>query len=447
VTLDAIPAPPAPPPPPTAIVAGPPPLPQPTPGAAPLPPWPPPDAPAWPADWQPSWPATIDPTPVQVLSDGPYTATDHLLAPQLHGLSFTAAGRDGLFGVAVLGGSDRLQYHRWALDGLIQLGSSRLGYGGAASYANQQLAPFTIVADVLALRYHDTWPAISPLMSPALPRFGPYVLDKSEAQADLFVSRQLYGAPADLGFFYVDDDQPDEPTLLVKHRRAAGPFASVSYVGVESTPYSGARRALALFPTVTLLPGGLNTADATVTDLRLEIVGVLPLPLSRRHTLTLDLVGRDLFGLPAGARWLQVGGGTSALAIHRPLAETTPPEVTIDSLPGLHFVEPLRGYEDYPIATDRILIAQAAYRYPIIIDRGVASTLWLLPSSFLREIDLELFGSAATDAHGDPGHVAGGAAATLAVGVWRIPLSLRYQIARRVEDDHALVQILQLAAQ
>ena len=115
--------------------------------------------------------------------------------------------------------------------------------------------------------------------------------------------------------------------------------------------------------------------------------------------------------------------------------------MTIASLPGIAFIEPLRGYEDYPIATDRIFIAEADYRYPLIIDRGSASTLWLLPSSFLRQIDFELFGGAATDAHGGPGHAAGGTAVTLAMAMWRIPFELRYQLARRVEDDHALVQI------
>ena len=67
--------------------------------------------------------------------------------------------------------------------------------------------------------------------------------------------------------------------------------------------------------------------------------------------------------------------------------------------------------------------------------------MWLLPSSFLRQIDFELFGSAASDAHGGPGHVAGGTAVTLALAMWRIPFELTYQLARRVEDDHALVQI------
>ncbi len=434
---DIPPPPPAPPAAPPAPPAAPPPLPPP-----PGPPMPPSEF----APWWTTWPTQIDDRPVEVLNDTPYSATDHLLGLQTHGINLIAAGRSAVLGALYLGGSDRLQFHRWSLTGLLQIGSPHPGYGGAAAYANSQLAPFTFIADGLAVRYHDTWPSPPSLMSPA-PKTNQYVLEKTLVQTEAFVSRSFYGAPAELGFDLVDDDEPSEPTVLVKHRRVAGPFVAAEYAGVETTPYSGIRRALFLLPSVNLLPAAWNTAGATLTDGRMEVVGVVPLPLSRRHTLSLDLVGRDLFGLPAGERWLQVGGGISALAIHRTPNTPVPPEVTIDSLPTVRFLEPLRGYEDYPIATDRIFIASADYRYPIIIDRGVASTAWILPSSFLRQVDLELFGSAATDAHGGPGHVAGGSAVTFEMALWRLPLSLTYQIARRVEDDRALVQILALSAQ
>jgi hypothetical protein len=436
IALEAIPAPP--PAPPVPPPSAPPPVPPPAPAAAPyaLPPW-----------WA-TWPQPLDDRPVEVLGDAPYSAADNLLSLQTHGLGLFAAGRNGLFGELNLGGSDKLQFHRWALTGLLQLGSPQVGYGGAGAYANSQLAPFIFIADALAVRYHDTWPTSSSLISPT-PLKDRFVLQKTLLQADAAVSRFFWGAPAELGFSLVDDDQPSEPTLLVKHRRVAGPFVAAEYAGVETTPYTGLRRALFLLPSLSLLPAAWNTAGATLTDARMEVFGVIPLPLSHRHTLSLDLVARDVFGLPDGERWLQVGGGLSALVVHRTPNGPVPPEVTIDALPAVHFLEPLRGYEDYPIATDRILIATAAYRYPIIIDRGTASTVWILPSSFLRQIDLELFGSAATDARSGPGHnhLAAGPAVTLAMAIWGLPLSLTYQVARRFEDDDALVQILALTAQ
>ncbi len=380
-----------------------------------------------------------------MLDDEPYRQTDHLFALQTHGIDLALAGRSGTFVEAVLGGADRLQFHRWAATGILQLGGDRPGYGGALAYANQKAAPFTLAADAMALRYHDTWPTPPSLMSPAPRELGPFLLEKTLLEGHLTVARDFWGAPAKAGFVAVDDEQPDEPTLLVKRRRVAGPFVSATYAGVESTPYTGVRRALVLAPSLELFPGAWNSAGAMLTDARMEADVVLPLPLSRRHTLTVDLVGRDLGGLPAGARWLQVGGGLTAVSRRPDVAP--PPEVKIDALPDVVFQESLRGYEDYPIATDRIFIAEAAYRYPLIVDRGPLSVLWVLPSAFLSQIDLELFGSAATDGHGGPAHAAGGGAVTLELAIWRLPLSLTYQVARRVEDDRALVQLVAVKAQ
>jgi hypothetical protein len=402
-------------------------------------------APAAPATSPPV--AVLPPLPaVEALAierDEPYDPTDHLLRRQLQGLSATTVGRDALLGELVLAGGDRLQFHRWSLDGLVQLNGDHPGYGVGAAYANRQLAPWTIVASGLALRYHDPRPAAPPLMSPTPLAPAPFLLTKTELQGNLLVTRDVYGAPVQIGFDVTDDRQPGEPTLRVQHRRVAGPFLSAAYEGVESTPYTGVRRAVAALPSISLFPGAWNTAGATLTDLRLELVGVTPLPLSRRHTLTVDLRGRGLAGLPEGQRWLQVGGGMTALA-RRNATSPVPREVTIDPLPNLRFDEPLRGYEDYPIATDRTFIAELSYRYPLIIDRGGASTLWVLPSSFVRQVDLELFGSGASDGRGGGGHVAGGAALTLRLALWRVPFSVGYQVARRISDDHALAQILSL---
>jgi hypothetical protein len=363
----------------------------------------------------------------------------------MHGITLATAGRNGTFVGAVLAGGDRLQFHRWVLDALLQLGPSSPGYGGSLAYANRQLAPFTIIGNVLGLNYHDALPPVQMPGGTTAPLV--YSLDKRLLEANLLVSREFYGAPSALGFTFIDDNQPGEPTLAFTHRRAAGPFLAASYVGVESTPYSDVRRALALSTSLAYFPGGWNTADASIFDAGAEITAVTPLPLSRRHSLRLDVRGRDLFGSPPGANWLQVGGGLSALVLTRRPNLPAPDEVDIPSLPTqVRFFEPLRGYEDLPIITDRILIAEAEYFHPFIIDWGTASTFAILPAFFLRQIDLELFGTAATSARGYL-HAAAGGSLSLRMALWTVPISVTYQIARRLEDDHALVQLLALTLQ
>ena len=195
-----------------------------------------------------------------MLNDAPYQQTDHLFALQTHGIDLVAAGRSGdARPWSSLGGADRLQFHRWALNGLWQLGADRPGYGGSAAYANQQFAPFSIIADALALRYHDTLPPPpSPLTQPTLSP-APFVLEKTLLQANLFISRQFYGAPA-AGWA-----STSSTTISRASRRcwcstaaSAGPFVQAEYAGIESTPYSGMRRALFADPVAEPLPGRLE---------------------------------------------------------------------------------------------------------------------------------------------------------------------------------------------
>jgi hypothetical protein len=103
----------------------------------------------------------------------------------------------------------------------------------------------------------------------------------------------------------------------------------------------------------------------------------------------------------------------------------------------------LRGYEDYAITTDRAGVASLTWRYPLIIDRGVAATLWWLPSSFVSQVDLELFATGAIDRRRDL-HAAAGGALTLHATLLRFPVQLGYQVARRVRDDDALTHLVEL---
>ena len=64
-----------------------------------------------------------------------------------------------------------------------------------------------------------------------------------------------------------------------------------------------------------------------------------------------------------------------------------------------------------------------------------------MPSTFIRELDLEVFGAGALDRAGDK-HGAAGMALTLRAALFREPLLITYQIARRLYDDDALVQLV-----
>src|SRR5262249_39901135 len=145
------------------------------------------------------------------------------------------------------------------------------------------------------------------------------------------------------------------------------------------------------------------------------------------------------------AKLVQVGGqcGLGEVWSDRSASVAPPVFDTSRFPPNLRFVEPLRGYEDYAIATDRAAIAALGWRYPVIIDRGVAATFGFLPASYLSELDLELFATGALDQHRDR-HAAAGAQVSLRFTLLRVPLVVAYQIARRVVDDEALTQLLGL---
>ncbi len=194
-------------------------------------------------------------------------------------------------------------------------------------------------------------------------------------------------------------------------------------------------------------PAAFSTFDGNVVDVGGTIGGVVPLPFGRRHTLRADLRGRALLaesGQDTGL--LQLGGDANTLGPLYSNTWTTGAPPTFDSSrfpPNLRFVEPLRGYEDFPITTDRATIIDLAWRYPLIIDRGVAA-LWFLPAEFVRELDVELFGSGALD-RANARHAAAGGALTLRVQALRVPLVVTYQLARRLLDDAAIVQLVGIA--
>jgi len=377
-------------------------------------------------------------TPV-ILDDRPYSGTDHLFVPQLHAFNFQTAGRSGLLYGAVLDGGDRLSLHRWLLFGYLQSqSSSTLGSGGFG-YANQQLAPFTLFAFAEQFSWRDTSVRLT-----GIPTSADFTLAQRQRDLQLGVERQFYENPIELSFVLTQNDGSDSLALPVFSRRLAGPQLSASFVGVESTPYTDDRRLLGANLTAALFPDPWGTAGFTFADLRAQLTATLPLPLSRRHTLHVGLRGRGLAGAPDGVAILQVGGAASGLIYHH--SDRPPgPDFSTDIVPpGIGFFEPLRGYEDFAITTDRVAIADATYRYPLIIDWGSASTLGLLPAFFLRQLNFELFYAGAVEGRGATRHAATGAALGVDFAMLG-PWSLQYQIARRLEDDRASTQAVFLS--
>lgn len=147
-------------------------------------------------------------------------------------------------------------------------------------------------------------------------------------------------------------------------------------------------------------------------------------------------MGRFLPGAPSGL--LQVGGLRAGQIwyTNRESQQTAP--LPLQLQPGIAFSEYLRGYEDLEIRARDALIGSATYQYRVPIDYGWASTLWLFPSLFVRDVGVEAFGSLArTDNRAN--HAAVGASASLHLTFGQaIPVSLYYQYAYRFEQglDH-----------
>jgi hypothetical protein len=369
-----------------------------------------------------------------VLSDKPYSPLRDLFIPRLYGPTLTALGRRAQIYGLVLSGNDRLSLHRWTIAGYYQPQG-----GGEPSvlvgYTNRQLAPLSIEALAAQYKVHDI---------PATTLPADYTEYRRDREATLNLLQSFYGNPVRLGFSYFETYRPDDPTVLRPLRRMAGPHLSASFVGAESTPYTGVRRLFAVTAHVADYPGQWNTTGSGFVDAFAAVDVVLPLPLAARHTLSLTGRGRDLVGATYPGL-LTVGGYVSPLlGRHSDRPEIKTEESAVVP-PGFSFTDPLRGFEDFPFTANKIVIGDATYRYPFIIDRGWASSLWLLPAFFVSQIDLELFGAAAREPVNDaPNHLAVGGALTLRTLLWTVPLAVQYQLARRVTDDHGLTHLITL---
>jgi hypothetical protein len=360
---------------------------------------------------------------------------EHFFYPQQRAptLLFVSSGAPHIG--AVLGGGDRLAQHRWSLAGYAQppsSGSTAWHYAGDAEYLNEMLSPYIIYADADFYDWAD--PVVTPQGKTAPPDL------RRERDVTLSIARTWRQAfTASLAGLYTDDfDQ----LVIPERRHLGGPQLSLAYDGEEDARYVVPRRALYATFAAAFYPHALSTFAGEITDVGGSLGAVVPLPWGRRHTFGVTVRGRALVG-EVDTGLLQLGGDTGLTTLLSYGNETTAPPIFNDSRfpPNLHFVEPLRGYEDYGITTDRAEIVDLDYRYPIIIDRGTAATLRYLPALWLAEIDVDVFGDGALDKAGDE-HGAVGASFTLQLAVQRLPFLVTYQIARRVFDDEAIVQLL-----
>ncbi len=374
------------------------------------------------------------------LLDRPYSPLDHLFVPLLHGPTLQVIGRQAFLWGLAISGNDRLSLHRWTVAGYYQTAG-----GGApsilAGYTNRQLAPLTLTLFASQMEAHDVAPAPVGRLELANSAFSLFRRDR-RITAD--ASRAFYGNPVIVGFALLETYQPLDSAVFLTTRRFAGPHLAASYTGAESTAYTGPRRLLAVGGELTAYPASWNTLGLGFVDGRAELDAVMPLPLLHRHSLSLGIRVRDLMGLRSDLPLLFVGGYSAAVlkrAANRP-------EGTLGASPllppGVSFAESLRGFEDHPFAVNRVYIADAAYRYPIIVDWGTASTLGLLPALFVQQLDFELFASGATDGRGGGSHLAAGSALTLRIALGDVALGLQYQVARRATDDRGWVQLVTL---
>lgn len=368
-------------------------------------------------------PTTESPAPpiawrdIPILADAPYCAWNHVLYPTLRAPTFLSVSSGQAHVGAVIGGGDPLGMQRWQLAGYLQP-ASKVHLGATLDYMNLMLAPVAILASASIIDWED-------------PVDGGDPIERRTRDVAISATRIFRNSlQLTVGGLYTDDYD----SSLDKRRHLGGPQLSLLWVGGESTPYTELRRGVTASLEVADYPSALSSLS--VRDYGGSLTGVAP--LTDRLIATLGVRGRAITGAPG---LLQLGGdsGLTELYSHGP----TTPSLDFPLLPpNLQFVEALRGYEDYGIATDRVAIADLNLRYPLIIDRGVAS-IWRLPATFIRELDVELFAAAARD--GDRrDHAAAGGALSLRLALFRVPLLVQYQLARRLRDDDALTHLVSL---
>lgn len=393
-------------------------------------------------------------------NDRRYSVWDGFFRPTLRSPTIvTAVNGDSHLGLNI-GGGDVLGMHRWMLAGLIQAtsdapsGNDDVYLGGLVNYANTMLSPWTITAEASAFRGLETDEA-DVVGDDGAEETVEVLRDRRVRDLRLVVGRTWRASWAVIGALIYTDEKiripeglaPEEPAPVPEDIQLGGPALSLAYAGGEATPYTGLRRAVTASFDVMHFPEQLSSLERAATSLRLGLGLVTPLPFGTRHRLSFDGVARGVF---RPADLIELGGTSPFTALWSRSSAEAPPDPSFPTPPHLRLIEPLRGYEDTTLPVYRLVAGELAWSYPLIIDRGVATTPLALPSSFIKQLEIELFAAgAATDDRGeDIGayHLAAGASLTVRLELLRVPLSFRYQLARRLRDDRAFTQFVGFAA-
>lgn len=354
----------------------------------------------------PSAPAPLAAPELQVSHDEPYSSLDHLFVPQLRmpigSLSYSDAQKrfEGSVGLSLMG-RDRLSKHTWAINGLIGI-PEPLKNSLSIGYRNLAFAPWSFVLSGARVA----------------------TADQAYWNGLLAIGRDFFSVPISFGV-----SSEVRQTFGVGTEKWVGPWASIAWSAGDSTAYAGSQRAFSVSLDVAGYPRAIGS-DRDMLDLRGTVSFSLPLPLSKRHAFSFGAIGRALPGAPSGV--LQLGGVPSATTLLQFGSRAPLPDAPTALLPGT-LVEGVRGFDDFIVYVNHAAIFNARYRYSFIIDRGTASILWLGPSFFFRQIDLEAFGSGAIT---DSGQMMRGVGAALhlrsSLGGF-IPVSLNYQFAYRFD--------------
>jgi hypothetical protein len=403
---------------------------------------------------------TLPPPPSLALTraeDEPYAVFPRLVIPSVRVPQFSASTGGARYLGAYLGGTDALGKHRWG--GSFGVQPSENLWSGSFGYLNAQLSPLLIEFEGSQVAFDQRTKKKGDPDGDG--KSQDYFVHNHTRQRDLALTASLALRTSQLALsLHATNDQQKnhdldeyagDPALqaelaeIYRNRTMGGGTLAFQHDAFESTRMSGARRGYTTSLSASYYPASLGTLSADLADLRGELWLFSPLPLSRRHTLSLRLRARGILS-DEPAPLLELGGSPWVnLYDHPNTSSNNDPYVGL--APKRRFQETLRGFETSHFSVNQVGIVDLNYRYPIIIDRGTATSFSILPSFFLRQIDLELFASGASDVAKQLrtyGHLALGGSVAIKFEWWFLPMSLRYQIAQRFTDAQDLQHLIAL---